>query len=329
MNPDQILLGLAAADPARDIDPNEQPTAEQIDAARHRTVPADVIPRTRPRARRALVPSLGLLAVGATALVVLPGAGTPIDLTAEAYAQTTAPRGRIAYALVTATSTQTTKGKITRRERYRDESWAYGKESHTVTSIFPPDRRPMVADHVTGTDGVMHHIDNDGMYRIVRPSDNEDSANVIATEQAGFVAEFRKSYERGQLDPAGDTTYAGRPARRYIVRDPRRPERGFAQSFYLDRKTGAPLGMITESQAFIGNAPESDGPTTMRYASVVRKLAALPPTAENLRNLRTPTIVRRRDADGCIHGPVTRARSSDTARRYDCGGPPNGPVLTP
>jgi hypothetical protein len=64
----------------------------------------------------------------------------------------------------------------------------------------------------------------------------------------------------------------------------------------------------------------------VRWVQTVRTIEQLEPTPENLRMLRTHVLVRRRDADGCIRGPLTNARPSDTASRSDCGGTPGAPI---
>jgi len=58
----------------------------------------------------------------------------------------------------------------------------------------------------------------------------------------------------------------------------------------------------------------------------VRLIERLEPTPENLARVRTLTLPRRRRADGCIRGPVTDGRNSDTASKRDCGGTPGAPL---
>jgi hypothetical protein len=60
----------------------------------------------------------------------------------------------------------------------------------------------------------------------------------------------------------------------------------------------------------------------MRYELIVRSIEHLSATEANLAKLHTFTLSRRRDADGCVRGPVSGARRSDTAARADCGGTP-------
>ena len=64
----------------------------------------------------------------------------------------------------------------------------------------------------------------------------------------------------------------------------------------------------------------------MRYVLTVRTIEQLAPTPKNLGELRTLILPRRRDAEGCIRGPVSGARNSDTAIKRDCGGTPGAPI---
>ncbi len=205
------------------------------------------------------------------------------------------------------------------------EEWHRGRETHCLERYGPA----TALDHVIDADGVMRQITEACAYRIVRPSDNEDAADVIGQQQAGFVEDFRKRYEEGRLDPDGDVQFAGRPARRYVVSDentsdqplvnrPPQPE----QTFYIDRETGEPLGYTSIMKTGVSDGQGRTVLGLMRYELTVRTIERLPATAENLANLRTFTLPRRRDADGCIRGPATNARGSDSAAKTDCGGTP-------
>ena len=76
----------------------------------------------------------------------------------------------------------------------------------------------------------------------MRPSDGPEAREIIANSRRDFVADFRARYERGVLDDDGTTTFAGRPARRYVVNDPQIARQ--REEFYLDAETAAPLGSI-------------------------------------------------------------------------------------
>jgi hypothetical protein len=324
---DQTLQRLAEADPAGQLDPVPPDDLLARILAAEPAAPAARRTRSRPL-RVAAVAAAIVLAVVAATLTIGPRGSTSLALAAQAYAQTTADGGDILYTRVATLRTETTS-EGTRRETGTIEEWLRGDESHRLQVLVSDTGRRLALDHVIGPDGVMHQVTGDGGYRIVRRSDNEDAANVIASERAGFVQEFRRSYERGDLDEATDVEFAGRPARRYVVAAQGPPERRPPtpeHAYYVDRETGAPLGSTTTFRmAFTdGNGPAV--PTTMRWVQTVEAIERLEPTAENLEKLRTHVLPRRRDAEGCIRGPVTDARTSDTAPRRDCGGKPGAPL---
>ena len=69
--------------------------------------------------------------------------------------------------------------------------------------------------------------------------------------------------------------------------------------------------------------------TPSRYEQVVRTNEDLPPTTKTLAALQTFTLLRRRDAQGCVRAPLTNARKSDTAAKSDCGGTPGAALTIP
>jgi hypothetical protein len=322
---------LAEADPAHELDPapREDLLAQILALSRSSA-------RERPRARarrRFVVPAVFLVVVALTAAALLidsPEASRPLDLAARAYARTSAPPDQIVYTLVTSTFIRTRASGEEERETGRVEEWHRGAETHRLETYFSQHGTRTALEHVIDADGVMRQISDDGSYRIVRKSDNEDAANVIAKEQAGFVADFRRRYEHGELDPAGDLRFAGRPARRYRISRPAYPEQPQLvpppdQAYYVDRETGAPLGFTSTART---NTMTDAEPveTTTRIVQTVRAIRRLDPTPENLRKLRTFILPRRRDADGCIRGPVTNASPSDSASKRDCGGTPGAVI---
>lgn len=327
----QTMRRFAEIDPARELDPapDEQLLARTLARPQgYRPTPLRAV-RSHARLFAAATVTALIVAIVAVALLAAPGgpASGPVglNLAAQAYAQTSVTSGEILYTLATTTSERPAPSGTVKREEGSIQEWHRGRETHRLERYGPE----TALDHVIDADGVMRQISDDGAYRIIRPSDNEDAANVIAEQQSGFVEQFRRNYEQGRLDPAGDVRFAGRPARRYVVSpqpstDPAsnglpQPE----QTFYIDRETGEPLGYTST----LMNINFSDGegkafPANMQYKLIVRTIKQLAPTQENLAKLHGFSLPRRRDADGCIRGPVTNARNSDTAVKSDCGGTP-------
>ena len=105
-----------------------------------------------------------------------------------------------------------------------------------------------------------------------------------------FVAEFRREYQQGTLDEAGTTTFAGKPAQRYVANtsgvqpaDGRRtPAVTWTErrEFFVDAADGTPLGSISTSNSTI------DGRTSVvRTTETVQAIEHRPPTPENLAQL--------------------------------------------
>ena len=345
---DRELRRLADADPAVGLDP--APSEDLL--AQLLTEPRSAGRGTRVRrARRlALRPAISLAAVAVLVVVVLlaspsgpvrttaPGS---LALAAQAYANTSATSHEIVHTL--ARFERTENGTL---QNGTIEEWHRGDETHRIETYYSANGDVTAAlDHVIDADGVMRQVTEDGSYRIIRASDNEDAANVIAQEQSGFIEQFRQAYERGQLDSTGDAPFAGRPARRYVVSaDQNTPKTvvmngktvpapaglpaGPQQVFYIDRDTAQPLGYTSTMHMNISSGQGGSTPTTLRYVEAVKTIEQLAATPENLAKLRTLSLKRRRDADGCIRGPVTDAHNSDTASKTDCGGTP-GAVVGP
>lgn len=332
---DRALLRLADADPAAELDP--APSEDLL----ARLLAEPLRPQRKAPAlsvRRLLIyPAIALVAVAVIAIVARGGdpSGSPrtlgpgtLKLAAQAYAQTSARPDQIVHTVATIERTETTAAGET-RETGSVEEWHRGQETHRIERYGTGDRQ-VALDHVIDADGVMRQVDENGAYRIVRTSDNQDAATVIAQQQAGFVEEFRHRYERGQLDPAGDVQFAGRPAQRYLVSGNTNaaagghgpPLPGAEQAYYIDRETSEPLGYTSTMKMNMSDGKGGSTPTIMRVVETVRTIERLAPTPENLRALRTLSLPRRRDANGCIRGPITNARSSDTASKRDCGGTP-------
>jgi hypothetical protein len=303
---DHQLRRLAAADPASELDPapREDLLARLVAQPRRRAR------KTRARSPRRLPkPAIALaavMAVAGVAVLVDPPAPQALDLAAKAYAQTTAAADQIVHTVATTERTETTSAGRT-RETGSLEEWHRGKETHRLEK-YSTGGTPVALDHLIDADGVMRQVSEDGSYRVVRNSDDPrwpacaapcgDSANATAQQQAGFVEDFRRRYERGELDRAGDLQFAGRPARRYLVsaedvNPGGRPLPGLEQAFYIDRETGAPLGYTSTTKMKIRDLDGGSTPTTMRFVQTVRTIERLDPTPENLKKLRTFSLARK------------------------------------
>ena len=164
------------------------------------------------------------------------------------------------------------------RERTVLEEWHRGDETHRLVRSTDEDGKERALDHVITADGVMHQINGEGRYHVIRKTDGDDARTVIGQEQAGFLADFRRRFSQGTLDLA-EHTFNERPAVRYHV--PHDPKR--VQSYYLDRETGAPLGFTSELESSPG----------LRVKQVVDEIRVLDPTPENLAKLRELTVRRR------------------------------------
>lgn len=326
----ETMRRLGEIDPARELDPapDERLLARTIARPQGlRATPHQAV-SSRTRLFASATAAALIVAIVVVALLAAPGgpASGPggLSLAAQAYAQTSVPADEILYTLATTTSERPTASGTLKREDGSIEEWHRGRETHRLERYGPE----TALDHVIDADGVMRQISDDGAYRIIRPTDNEDAAGVIAEQQAGFVEQFRRRYERGQLKPGGDVRFAGRPARRYIVSpvpstDPaiNQPPQA-EQTFYIDRETGKPLGYTSTLTTNFNDGEGKNFAATMHYELVVRSIKQLPATQENLAKLHGFSLSRRRDADGCIRAPVTSSRDSHPTAKSDCGGTP-------
>jgi hypothetical protein len=300
----------------------------------------------RTRWIRVAVGAAALAGVAAGVAVVLVvtvgGQSQALALAARAYKQTTVIPGQILYTRAVVITTITDAKGTRQRDTDTIQDWHRSLESHRLEIVRSHTGKVTAAlDHVVSADGVMRQIDEQGGYRIVRPSDNHDASEVIADQQAGLIGEFRRRYEESRLKPAGDVEFAGRPAfrytvipkppivapglRRHEVPPPVEPD----ENYYVDRETGMPLG-FTGSMAITvdprGGVPQPGITTSVETVQAIERLA---PTSSNLAKLHRFVLPRRRDADGCIRGPVQQARTSDRAPKYDCGGTPRAIVRIP
>jgi hypothetical protein len=98
-------------------------------------------------------------------------------------------------------------------------------------------------------------------------------------ERGTFIEAFRARYANAELQDAGRTTFADRPAQAYRV-EHRQP--GLRETYYLEPDTGLPLGSVL---TFSLGGPEAG---VGRVTEVVRRLERLPATSENLALLTAP-----------------------------------------
>ena len=127
------------------------------------------------------------------------------------------------------------------------EEWHRGRETHRLVRATEPDGSEIALDHVISAAGVMQQINEEGEYRVFRPTDNADAEHVIAAEQAGFLADFQKQLGRATLDPSPGLEVDGRPALRYRAAGEVKPGEppGPERTLLVDRETGEPLRYST------------------------------------------------------------------------------------
>jgi hypothetical protein len=254
------LERLRASDPARDLDP---------------TPPEDLLraivatPRKRRHRRRAALALIPVTAAAVAALLLAPTGST--DLAARAYAQTTPAADAILYVRTTTHSVMPPPGK---EQTFRRERWQQGGRWRSVMRY-----QDEVLVEVRDANGVLHLPDG-GTWR---REDGGDAKDYIDRSEPGFLTNFRKAYESGRLDESGDARFAGRAAKRYVVR-----ERDNVSEYFLDAETGEPLGSrqrLALYRARIGphRRPLAGKPMGyMEITETVEALQQLPPTPANL-----------------------------------------------
>ncbi len=273
--------GLTLADGARvarDLDP----TAPEALLHALTAVPRRPQKRRRPRATRLLLPLAAAAAVTGAA-VLEPGGST--DLAAKAYAQTAPPPAQILYVRTTMRETIDTPAHHDVNTS-TTEVWERGGVSHSILRYGPGLRHR--TDEWLAADGTLRLRSDVSGEETTRRQDGQEQREYIDRKAPGFVATFRRDYERGRLDARGDARFAGRPARRYVV-----TTEGDRQESYLDAESGAPLGSkhtVTLSEVRIGPdrkpLPEPGKRSgTASYVTTVEALDHLPPTPANLAKL--------------------------------------------
>ncbi|CAA9520059.1 MAG: hypothetical protein AVDCRST_MAG13-3315, partial [uncultured Solirubrobacteraceae bacterium] len=249
--------------------------------------------RPRPLARPAAV--LAAAAVVAAGVWAVPGGGGRLDLAAAAYAQTS-DAGDVLFSRIAVRTVVDLPGR-------RDvtvstiKQWRRGEQSLTRVTFGHEGERPQVVDAVFATTGMPRDRSSSDPLPPIDPDEGAEERELLARARHGFVEDFRRSYERGLLQDDGDATFAGRPARRYVVAAPG-PE-GVRQEIYLDAGTGAPLGSVDRSPVYrdAGGADDAEdgGPPARRAGeepvgsvvsvTTVETVERLAPTPENLARL--------------------------------------------
>jgi hypothetical protein len=260
------LERLRTADPARDLDP--APPEDLL-----RAIVATPRRRRRRRLPLVLVP---VTAAALAALFLLPGGST--DLAARAYAQTAPEANSILYVRTTMHHVMERDGRRERDELDRRERWQQGGRWRSVLQ-----HQGETYVEVRDADGTLHLPDGE----TARREDGGEAKDYIDRSAPSFLATFRKAYENGQLDESGETSFAGRAAKRYVVVD----RYGGRSEYFIDAETGMPLGSRQKLVMYsvrIGpdRRPRPDKPNGhVLLTETVEALEQLPPTPENLAKL--------------------------------------------
>src|SRR3954452_2904826 len=298
------LTLLRQTDPVErlDVDLDAPPPAavlERITATRRRP------PR---RVRRRLVIAAVAAVAAAGAAAARGRSGKKIYPAARAYAQT-APGEHILHVDLTETMVMT--GRYAMDQRTHEEIWQYrGRTRRTEEDTQHDDSRQTpeheMFDHVKVGGVLRTRLDN-GEIQTLRASDSGEARQALQAD-ADFIATFRRRYASHALRDAGETTFAGRRARAYVVADPETPTPGVlsipvdTETYYVDAETGDPLGSTSTHsvrEPKLGRDGKPDlGPDgrpvaevtsgEMRTTMVVNRLERLPLTRENLARLTAP-----------------------------------------
>lgn len=252
---------LREADPARDLDP---------------AVPEDLLTRLvagprEPRRRRVPRRLLLVPAVAAAAVLAVPLLApdrTPPDLAALAYAQSAAPAGEILYVRTTTHVVMTDRDR-SERAFHATESWQLGPRWRTVTHDDGE-----VYEEYNDADGRLHFGDGETTGR----AEGDEIREYVDRRAPGFLAEFRRDYERGVLDERGTVEFNGRPAKRFVV-----TWKGGNAEYFLDAEAGTPLGSRSVLNSYAPNTNKQIGTHTV--TTIVDELETLEPTRENLSKL--------------------------------------------
>ncbi|HEV2999898.1 MAG TPA: hypothetical protein VGW75_04080 [Solirubrobacteraceae bacterium] len=300
MTPSDPLTLLKRADPAARIDAGAPPPEDVLASI----VASGPVARTRPRRRRALrlVPVGFALAAAVAVLGALLAGDGDVDVAEKAYAATS-PAADVLYTEVI-TETVRTGIEPTERARGHMRSWQQGDREHKILTDLDengrPNRirtsrgwRPWVHESVQDGD-VLRLLTPEGRVDTVREGDGAEATQILADGRRSIVERFRARYAGAELRDAGETTFAGRPARAYEVsRKPSgRPQP--RETYYLDPDSGLPFGAVSVYGHFAGPSG-SDGPdgqpsATMRITETVLRFERLPATPANLAKLEAPAV---------------------------------------
>lgn len=285
-----VLDRLRDRDPAAHV--RAEPPAHLL--AQITDTPRATSARGFPRLGRPAQLAFGATAVAAIAavLAVALGGGSSLDLTARAYAQTSAS-DHVLH-VITDTRTRSTDATVPTQDT-RNEWWTHEREAHAVYRT-EQNGKQFSYDQLLGNDGVVHNRmtgPNGVEEQTFGEAEGAEGEAVVAALREGFVARFRQAYEKGELDPSGTTTFSGRRAQRYNVQD-----RESVASYFLDAETGAPLGwvqtltmyapkMVNGKPQIVDGRPVRGEQQTMTITETVERIEQLPVDAESLAAVRT------------------------------------------
>jgi hypothetical protein len=189
------------------------------------------------------------------------------DLAARAYAATALGDQIRHY------RTETDFVSGTHRSSSFSEAWQYAEEVHWIVggSLNPGS----TFEHYLGKDDVVrttiHQPGKPDQHQTMTPEFSAEARDIIDGMQGSFVERFRSFYREDRIRDAGRTTFAGRPAQRYVVE---RPD-GSTSEYFIDAETVLPLGRVEHDRG-------------ARLIERVTVLEALPPTPQSLAKVRAP-----------------------------------------
>lgn len=284
-----LLDRMRADDPAAgaDLTPPEELLARLL-----ADFPEPPVKRARrPRRRIVVAAAAPALAAGVLGLSMAGGGATPgPSLAAQAYAQTSDAFGvlYVRSRVDSEISANHLDGTpFTDKNSTTRESWLYGKRGR-VHAVFAD---AGWSDSVLRADGSIHFTNGYGQDEVYTDADGPDAVAQHENLSKDFVAEFRREYQRGTLDPAGETTFAHKRAQRYVA-----DSNGIApaverlhipggtwsehREFFVDAADGTPLGSITTSTTVSGGHT-----SVVRTTETVQAIEHRAATPENLAQL--------------------------------------------
>lgn len=292
--PDPLTL-LERADPAERIDLDPAPPEDVLAGI----VTARPAVRGRPRRRRALrlVPVGFALAAAVAVLGALLVGDGDVDVAEKAYAATSPAAGILYTEMTLELSTPVATDAGHDHDRSHVRSWQQGDRAHVIRTELDENGRPKRLPASVGSqpwvyesvqDGdVLHMLTPKGRVDTVRERDGAEATEILADGRRSIVERFRARFVGAELRDAGETTFAGRPARAYEVNG--RPHA--RETYYLDPESGLPLGAVS----VFGHANGPDGPESkpsrnVRLTETVLRFERLPATPANLAKLEAPAV---------------------------------------